>query len=37
MLIEASKSCLLIVDMQERLLPVIHEGGAGGRQLHHAD
>ena len=25
MLIEASKSCLLIVDMQERLLPVIHE------------
>jgi len=27
MLIEAVKSCLLIVDMQERLLPVIHEGG----------
>ena len=25
MLIEAAKSCLLIVDMQERLLPVIHE------------
>ncbi len=25
MLIEASKACLLIVDMQERLLPVIHE------------
>jgi nicotinamidase-related amidase len=24
MLIEASKACLLIVDMQERLLPVIH-------------
>ncbi len=25
MLMEASKACLLIVDMQERLLPVIHE------------